>query len=91
MNLDTMRFETERTFFTEDRKKRSIDVYGENDTQITYQELYDYVIEKCIEHPQLNKDGRYLLEQYANNLREPVHGSPMALVNARLCNKLSAA
>lgn len=147
MNLDAMRFETEKTFFTSDRKKRSIDVYGESEelvlvienkvkagenmngtdigqtkdyrdyveehrknsqkviclfvtpdpkqkpydksyTQITYQELYDYVIAKCIEHPQLNKDGRYLLEQYANNLREPVHGSPMALVNTSLCNEI---
>ena len=145
MNLDSVRFETEKTFFTADRKKRSIDVYGESHelvlvienkvkarenmngthvgqtkdyrdyveghrkkgqrviclfitpdlrqkpydkryTQITYQELYDYVIAKCIEHPQLNKEGRYLLEQYANNLREPVHGSPMALVNTSLCN-----
>lgn len=147
MNLDAMHFETEKTFFTADRKKRSIDVYGESEelvlvienkvkarenmngtdigqtkdyreyveehqktgqkviclfvtpdpkqkpydksyTQITYQELYDYVIAKCIEHPQLNKDGRYLLEQYANNLREPVHGSPMALVNTSLCNEI---
>lgn len=147
MNLDTMRFETERTFCTADKKKHSIDVYGENDklvlvienkvkarenmngtdvgqtkdyrdyveehrksgqkviclfitpdpkqkpydrsyTQITYQEFYDYVIAKCIEHPQLGKDGRYLLEQYANNLREPVHGSPMALVNIQLCNEI---
>ena len=147
MDLDAMRFETEKTFFTADRKKRSIDVYGESDelvlvienkvkarenmngtnigqtkdyrdyveehrkkgqkviclfvtpdpkqkpydksyTQVTYQELYDHVIAKCIEHPQLNKDGRYLLEQYANNLREPVYGSPMALVNTSLCNEI---
>ncbi len=147
MDLDAVHFVTEKTFFTADRKKRSIDVYGESDelvlvienkvkarenmngtdvgqtkdyrdyveehskkgqkviclfitpdpkqkpydksyTQITYQELYDYVIAKCIEHPQLNKDGRYLLEQYANNLREPVHGSPMALVNTALCNEI---
>lgn len=147
MNLDAVHFETEKTFFTADRKKRSIDVYGESDelilvienkvkarenmngtdvgqtkdyrdyveecrkngqkviclfitpdpkqkpydnsyTQITYQEFFDYVIAKCIEHPQLNKDGRYLLEQYANNLREPVHGSPMALVNASLCYEI---
>lgn len=147
MNLDAMHFETEKTFFTNDKKKRSIDVYGESEElvlvienkvkarenmngtdigqtkdyrdyveghrkngqkvlclfitpdpkqkpydknyiQITYQELYDYVIAKCIEHPQLNKDGRYLLEQYANNLREPVHGSPMALVNTSLCNEM---
>lgn len=147
MDLDNVRFETEKTFFTPDKKKRSIDVYGESNelvmvienkvkarenmngtdvgqtkdyrdyveehkksgqkviclfvtpdpkqkpydksyTQITYQEFYDYVIAKCIEHPQLNKDGKYLLEQYANNLREPVHGSPMALVNTPLCNEI---
>ena len=147
MNLDAIHFETEKTFFTNDKKKRSIDVFGESEElvlvienkvkarenmngtdigqtkdyrdyveghrkngqkvlclfitpdpkqkpydnnyiQITYQELYDYVIAKCIEHPQLNKDGRYLLEQYANNLREPVHGSPMALVNTSLCNEI---
>lgn len=147
MDLDHVRFQTEKTFMTADNKKRSIDVYGESDelilvienkvkarenmngtevgqtrdyhdyveaharsgqtviylfvtpdpkqkpydssyTQITYQELYDYVIAKCIEHPQLGQDGRYLLEQYANNLREPVHGSPMALVNVGLCKKI---
>lgn len=147
MNLDSMHFETEHTFFTDDGKKRSIDVYGESDElilvienkvkakenmngtevgqtkdyrdyalehrkngqkviclfltpdprqkpydehyiQITYQEFYDYVISKCIEHPRINQDGRYLLEQYANNLREPIHGSPMALVNTQLCNEI---
>ncbi len=147
MKLDDVRFQTEKTFFTSDKKKRSIDVFGESDqlilvienkvkarenmngtevgqtrdyrdyvekhkqigqkviclfitpdpkqkpydksyTQITYQEFYDYVIGKCIEHPQLKGDGRYLLEQYANNLREPVHGSPMALVNTGLCKTI---
>lgn len=147
MKLDNLHFETEKTFFTSDNKKRSIDVFGESDelilvienkvkakenmngtdvgqtqdyrdyveshkqagqkviclfitpdpkqkpydkkyTQITYQELYDYVIAKCIEHPQLNQDGKYLLEQYANNLREPVNGSPMALVNTVLCKTI---
>lgn len=147
MHLDDMHFETEKTFLTDDRKKRSIDVYGESNelilvienkvkahenmngtnigqtkdyrdyvekrkkpgqiviclfitpdpkqkpydrsyTQITYQEFYDYVIAKCIEHPQVNKEGLYLLEQYANNLREPVHGAPMALVNTGLCNEI---
>lgn len=72
-------------FITPDPKQKS---YDQNYTQITYQELYDYVIAKCLEHPRLNKDGRYLLEQYANNLREPVHGSPMALVNTSLCNEI---
>lgn len=147
MDLNKVRFETEKTFFTADQKKRSIDVYGESDelvlvienkvkarenkngteigqtkdyrdyvnehkktgqkmiflfitpdpkqkpydkeyTQITYQEFYDYVIAKCIAHPQINQDGLYLLEQYANNLREPVHGAPMALVNTGLCNDI---
>lgn len=147
LKLDNIRFQTEKTFFTADNKKRSIDVYGESDelvlvienkvkarenmngtdvgqtrdyrdyvekhrqsdqkviclfitpdpkqkpydksyTQITYQEFYDYVMAKCMEHPQLNKDGRYLLEQYANNLREAVHGSPMALVNIALCKNI---
>lgn len=75
-------------FITPDPKQKP---YDHNYTQITYQEFYDYVISKCIEHPQLNKDGKYLLEQYANNLREPVHGSPMALVNIMLCNEIYAA
>lgn len=147
MHLDNMHFETEKSFFTADRKKRSIDVYGENNelvlvienkvkarenmngtdvgqtkdyrdyveehkksgqkviclfitpdpaqkpydksyTQITYQEFYDYVIAKCIEHPQINTDSLYLLEQYSNNLREPVHGAPMALVNIALCKDI---
>lgn len=147
MKLDDMHFETEKTFYTEEKKKRSIDVYGESKelilvienkvkarenmngttigqtldyrkyvesqkeegqkvlyffltpdpkqkpydtsyTQITYQEFYDYVIAKCIEHPMLSEDGRYLLEQYANNLREPVHGAPMALVNTALCHEI---
>ena len=31
MHLDAMHFETEKTFFTNDKKKRSIDVYGESE------------------------------------------------------------
>ena len=31
MKLDNVRFQTEKTFFTENNKKRSIDVYGESD------------------------------------------------------------
>lgn len=72
-------------FVTPDPRQKP---YDRTYTQITYQEFYDYVIAKCMEHPQLNKDGRYLLEQYANNLREPVHGSPMALVNTSLCKHI---
>ena len=147
MDLNTMKFETEKTFFTADNKKRSIDVYGESEelilvienkvkakenmngttvgqtkdyrdyveahkkdgqkviylfitpdprqkpydqiyTQITYQEFYDHVIAKCMEHPQIKEEGHYLLEQYANNLKEPVHGAPMALVNIGLCQDI---
>ena len=72
-------------FITPDPKQKP---YDDSYTQITYQELYDYVIAKCIEHPQVSKDGKYLLEQYANNLREPVHNQPMALVNIPLCNEI---
>ena len=56
--------------------------------QITYQEMYDCIIAKCIEHPRLGADSRYVLEQYANNLRETVNRSPMALVNIEMCEKL---
>lgn len=72
-------------FITPDPKQKP---YDKSYTQITYQEFYDYVIAKCIEHPQVKKEGLYLLEQYTNNLREPVHGAPMALVNTGLCNEI---
>lgn len=56
--------------------------------QITYQEMYDCIIAKCMEHPQISVDSRYVLEQYANNLRETVNNSPMALVNIGMCQEL---
>ena len=58
--------------------------------QISYQEMFDSVISKCMAHPQVSEDGRYLLEQYAANLRETVRGSntPMALVNVNLCKSI---
>lgn len=62
--------------------------YDEHYVQITYQELYDNIIAKCICHPQLHEESKYLLEQYASNLREPVHGSPMALVNIDVCKEI---
>lgn len=55
---------------------------------ITYQEMYDYLIARCISHPKVREEGRYLLEQYAGNLREIVGDSPMALVNTDLCRSL---
>lgn len=74
-------------FITADCKQNS---YADMYVQITYQEMYDSIIEKCIEHPQVSEDGKYLLEQYAANLRETIHNSntPMALVNINLCKNI---
>lgn len=74
-------------FITADRKQKA---YAEMYEQITYQEVYDYIIAKCIEHPRVPQDGKYLLEQYAANLRETIHNSksPMALVNINLCKEI---
>ena len=74
-------------FITADREQTpNADMY----VQISYQELYDSIISKCIEHPQVSEDGKYLLEQYAANLRETLRGGkePMALVNINLCKSL---
>lgn len=76
-------------FITADQKQKcASDKY----VHISYQEMYDYIIAKCIAHPQLSEDGRYLLEQYAANLRETIHNSntPMALVNINLCKSIYA-
>ena len=74
-------------FITADQKQTS---YADMYVQISYQEMYDEIISKCIEHPQVSEDGKYLLEQYASNLRETIHNSntPMALVNVSLCKDL---
>ncbi|MCI8690223.1 MAG: PD-(D/E)XK nuclease family protein [Oscillibacter sp.] len=74
-------------FITADQKQTS---YASMYVQISYQELFDSIISKCIAHPQVSEDGKYLLEQYAANLRETVRGSntPMALVNVSLCKSL---
>lgn len=74
-------------FITADQKQKSyVNMY----VQITYQEMYDSIISKCMEHPQVSEDGKYLLEQYAANLRETVRNSnsPMALVNINLCKSI---
>lgn len=76
-------------FVTADQKQTCFaDMY----VQISYQEMFDSVISKCMAHPQVSEDGRYLLEQYAANLRETVRGSntPMALVNVALCRSIYA-
>ena len=74
-------------FITADQKQTC---YASMYVQISYQELFDSIISKCIAHPQVSEDGKYLLEQYAANLRETVRGSntPMALVNVNLCKSL---
>ncbi len=74
-------------FITADQRQTpDADMY----VQITYQEMYDSIISKCVEHPRVSPDGKYLLEQYAANLRESVHNSntPMALVNIDKCKSL---
>jgi len=64
--------------------------YSDQYIKILYQELYDKIIAKCIQHPQIKEQSRYLLEQYSSNLRELVHDAfPMALVNYDLCNELN--
>lgn len=56
--------------------------------QITYQDLYDNVILKCLKNPNLSLDGRELIEQYANNLKEPIDDQPMALAHKDLCEEI---
>ncbi len=74
-------------FITADQKQTA---YADMYVPISYQEMYDSIISKCIEHPQVSDDGKYLLEQYAANLRETIRNSntPMALVNIPLCKEL---
>lgn len=74
-------------FIAADQNQRAFaDMY----VHISYQEMYDNIISKCIEHPQVSDNGKYLLKQYAANLRETIHNSntPMALVNIDLCKDL---
>lgn len=74
-------------FITADQRKNA---FAGEYVQITYQEMFDCIISKCIEHPQVPEEGKYLLEQYAANLRETIHNSntPMALVNIDRCKEL---
>lgn len=62
--------------------------FSEYYVKISYQEMYDCIISKCIQHPRISESSRYLLEQYASNLREPVGKYPMALINIDLCKSL---
>lgn len=60
--------------------------------QITYQELYDSIISKCIMNPQIKQAGKYVLEQYSGNLSMPYKKDekqyPMALIHIPLCEKI---
>lgn len=62
--------------------------FSDKYVKISYQEMYDCIISKCIAHPDISKDSKYLLEQYASNLREPVGNAPMALTNMEVCRSL---
>ncbi|MBR4025966.1 MAG: hypothetical protein IKJ01_00215, partial [Lachnospiraceae bacterium] len=74
-------------FITPNQKQKA---YANMYVHISYHEMFDQIILKCIEHPQVPEDGKYLLEQYAANLRETVRNSnmPMALVNINLCKEI---
>lgn len=74
-------------FITADQKQSP---YADMYVQISYQEMFDSIISKCIEHPQISEDSKYLLEQYSANLRETIRNSntPMALVNINLCKEI---
>ena len=61
---------------------------SEHYVKISYQEMFDCIISKCIQHPNVSENSKYLLEQYASNLREPVGKYPMALVNIDMCKSI---
>ena len=74
-------------FITPDQRQKS---YCDNFIKVLYQQVYDSIIVKCMQHPQIREQSLYLLEQYSSNLRELVHNSfPMALVNYDLCSALN--
>lgn len=61
--------------------------------QITYQEIYDSVIRPCMDNPNISSDNRYVLGQYASNLRVPYQSSakskaPMALIHMEECEQI---
>lgn len=53
---------------------------------ITYQELFDYVIQRCLEYPGISIENRILLEQYSDNLsRTLLNDHPLACTHKKLC------
>jgi len=59
---------------------------------INYQELFDYVIDKCLKHPMIAEEARIMIDNYANNLRNilPKINAPMAYTNKEVCYSLYA-
>ncbi len=56
---------------------------------INYQDLYDEVIKKCIEHPDITEEWKRLLEHYAITLEKVNPGSmPMAMPNKDMCRRI---
>ena len=56
---------------------------------VTYDQFYQSVLRPCLRHPDLNAEGKYLLEQYVLNLGTPVkNGKPMANTRKEICKKI---
>ena len=60
---------------------------------ITYQDMFDEVIEPCLKHPGLPEENRWLLQHYANNLTTPFSDdsgteAPIAYVHKDACYKI---
>ena len=58
----------------------------DNFIQLVYQDLCDFVIKPCLDHPALPEESRYLIGQYLINLGRPVRGNRvMAHPNEEIC------
>ena len=66
--------------------------YCDKFIHITYQEMYDSIISKCLCNPEIKQSGKYVLEQYSQNLSKPYKKDnkkyPMALIHVPLCEKV---
>lgn len=57
--------------------------------KITYQNLCDYVIKPCLNHPSLKEEGKYLLNQYLNNLGKNYGGKKsMVSIDKEISQKI---
>ncbi len=62
-----------------------------NFVMMTFQNFADYVLIPCINHPGVTPEGRYLISQYAENLRSPdAAGNVMAVPDRKTCLELYA-